>query len=95
MQKRRLLATATLIALVFSVGALQPAPIGAAPELAPHTQAAAPYAPPAADGPAAPQWSYAWGFGRTAGAIFAVAGTVTCAPFIWIGAVACGLTGAA
>ena len=44
MQRRRLLAMATLTALLLSVGILQPAPMSAGAELAPHSQQAAPYA---------------------------------------------------
>ena len=94
MQRRRLLAMATLTALVLSIGILQPAPMGAGAELAPHSQQAAPYAQ-SAHAPAVPQWAYAWGMNRQEGALFAAASVVTCAPFMWLGAIACGLTGAA
>ena len=95
MQRRRLLAMATLTALLLSMGILQPAPMGTGAELAPHTQQAAPYTPQAAEAPATAQWSYAWGMDGGDALAFAVLGTMTCAPFIWIGSVACGLTGAA
>ena len=94
MQRRRLLATATLTALLLSMGILQPAPMGAGAELAPHSQQAALYTQ-SAQAPAFPQWGYAWGLNREETAVFAAAGVFTCAPFIWIGAIACGLTGVA
>ena len=94
MQRRRLLAMATLTALVLSMGILQPAPMGTGAELAPHTQQTAPYTPQLAE-PATAQWSYAWGMGGQEALAFGVLSAITCSPFIWIGSMACGLTGAA
>ena len=94
MRTRRLLAMATLTGLLLSIGILQTAPTGAGAELASHTQQAEPYAQ-SAQAPAVPQWGYAWGMNRNEAAIFGAAGVLTCAPFIWIGAIACGLTGVA
>ena len=94
MRTRRLLALATLTALLLSVGVLQTAPMDAGTELASHAQQAAPYAP-SAHAPAVPQWGYALGMNRHEAAIFGAAGVLVCAPFIWVGAIACGLTGVA
>lgn len=102
MKKRTLLATATLTALVLSFGTLQPAPAAGAAALAAHAQPldalAQPLdalAPLAAEAPAAPQWGYAWGMDREEAAVFGMLSVLTCAPFIWVGAIACGFTAVA
>ncbi len=95
MQKRTLLAISTLTALLLSVGTLQPAPVETGAELAPHSHQAAPHTPQSAEAPAVAQWAYAWGMSRGEAALFASLGVVTCAGFIFIGSVACGLTGVA
>ncbi len=95
MQKRRLLATATLTALLLSVGTLQTAPIGASAELAPHAQAAAPAVLQSADGAATPQWGAAYGFRQTAAFAWGAFSAVLCAGFAGPGAIACGIAGAA
>ena len=95
MQKRKLLAISTLTALLLSVGTLQPAPMETGAELALHSHPVAPHAPPSLETPAAPQWAYAWGMEGEDAAVFGVLGVYTCAPFIWIGSIACGLTGVA
>ena len=94
MKKRTLLATATLTALVLSFGALQPAPVEGPAELASHAQPLDAPAP-AAEAPASPQWSYFWGMDREEAAVFGIASVLTCAPFIMIGAIACGATSVA
>lgn len=94
MQKRTLLAVSTLTALLLSVGTLQPAPMETGAELALHGHQVAPQAPPSVAEPVAPQWAYAWGLGGNESLIFGALGAATCAPFIWIGSLACGLTGA-
>lgn len=94
MQNRKLLAISTLTALLLSVGTLQPAPMQTGTELATHGQQAAPHAPPSVEAPAAPQWAYAWGMNREESLAFAVLGVATCLPFMWVGAAACGITGA-
>ncbi len=93
MQKRTLLAVSTLTALLLSIVALQTAPMGAA-EFAAHAQAA-PDAPLSVEAPAAPQWGYAWGMEGEDAAAFGTAGVLTCVWFMWVGAIACGLTGVA
>lgn len=90
MKKRTLLATA-LTALVLSVGVVQPAPVGETAEPATPIQAGA---PPTVEAPAGPQWGYGWGMDREEALLFGVAGVLTCAPFMWVGAIACGVTGA-
>ncbi len=93
MQRRTLLAVSTLTALLLSIVVLQTAPTGAA-EFAAHAQAASD-APLSVEAPAAPQWAYAWGMEGEDAAAFGAAGVFTCAWFIWVGAIACGLTGVA
>ena len=95
MKKRTLLATATLTALVLSFGALQPAPVEGPAELASHAQPLDAPAPAATEAPASPQWGYIWGLDREEAAVFGLASVFTCAPFIMIGAIACGVTAVA
>ncbi len=87
MQNRRLLATATLTALVLSVGILQPAPIGTATDPAPQTLRLM-------EDPTGPRWAYAWGMNRRQALLFALAGVGVCAGFSGPGAAACGVAGA-
>lgn len=95
MQKRTLLAVSTLTALVLSVGTLQPTPMETGAQLALDSQRVAPHELPSLEAPAAPQWAYAWGMEGEDAAVFGVLGVYTCAPFLWIGSIACGLTGVA
>ncbi len=95
MQRRRLLATATLTALLLSIGTLPTAPAGTAAEPASHTQPAAPHAPWTADGPAAPQWGAAFGFDTEESFWWSVAGAIVCSFFTGPGGIACGVAGAA
>ena len=94
MQKRKVLAISTLTALLLSVGTLQPAPMETGAELALHGHLVASHAPPSVEKPVAPRWAYALGMNREETLIFGLAGAVVCSPFIWIGAIACGVTGA-
>ena len=89
MHKRTLLATATLTALLLSVGSLQPAPMGVETELAPHELTVQTMQSP--ETPVGPLWGEAWGWGLWWG----VLSTLACLPFSGPGAVACGITGAA
>ena len=93
MHKRTWLATATLTALLLTAGSLQVAPTGVEAELAPH--ALGMQTLQSAEAPVGPQWGYAWGMEGEDAAAFGALGVFTCAPFIWIGAIACGLTGVA
>ncbi len=93
MQKRTLLAISTLTALLLSVGTLQPAPMETGAELALHGHLVAPQAPPSVEEPVAPRWAFALGMNREEALTFTVLGAVTCSPFIWIGSIACGVTG--
>ena len=89
--KRTLLATATLTALVLTVGTLHPTPVGGAAELASATQpAAALDMLQTVEAPAAPQWGRAFGLGIA----FSIASTVVCSAFMGPGGIACGITGA-
>lgn len=94
MQKRTLLAVSTLTALLLSVGTLQPAPMETGAELALHSHQVAPHVLPSVEEPVAPQWAYAWGMGGNESLVFGILGAATCAPFLWIGSLACGITGA-
>ena len=89
MHKRTLLATATLTALLLSVGSLQPAPVSVETELAPYASGL--QTMHAVEAPAGPLWGEAWGWGLWWGALSAFA----CLPFSGPGALACGITGAA
>ena len=89
MQKRTLLATATLTALLLSVGSLQTAPMSAETEPAPHASGL--QTMQTVETPAGPLWGEAWGWGFEWG----VVSTLVCAPFIAWGAIACGITAAA
>ena len=89
MQKRTLLATATLTALLLSVGTLQTAPAGVGAEPAPHALGA--QTMQSAEAPAGPQWGAAWGWGFGWGVVAAL----TCAAFSGPGGIACGIAGAA
>ena len=92
MNKRTLLATATLTALVLTVGTLHPTPVGGATELASATQpAAALDTLQTVEAPAAPQWARAWGLGFG----WAVFSAFVCAAFTGPGGIACGIAGAA
>ena len=95
MQTRTLLATATLTALLLSVGTLQPAPMEAAAQLAPHTQLAAPGTPQSAEGPAAARWGAAFGFEAEGTFWWGVVTAVVCGVFTGPGGIACGIAGAA
>ena len=61
MNKRTLLATATLTALVLSVGTLHPTPVSGTAELAAPAQPLDPQTAQSAENPTSPQWGYAWG----------------------------------
>ncbi len=89
MHKRTLLATATLTALLLSVGSLQPVPTGVDAELAPHALGVQTMQP--AEAPTGPLWGEAFGWGLWWGVLSAF----VCLPFSGPGAVACGITGAA
>ena len=96
MQKRTSLATATLTALMLSVGALQAAPIGAEADPASLTHPLATQTPsPAAEGPATPQWAYALELEDEAGFGWNIASIFICAGFGPWGGIACGITAAA
>ena len=86
MQNRRLLATATLTALVLSVGIVQPAPIGTATDPAPQTLQLM-------EDPTGPQWAHAFGLNRREALVFGLAAVATCAGFSGPGAFACGAAG--
>ena len=86
MQNRRLLATATLTALVLSVGILQPAPIGTATDPAPQTLRLM-------EDPTGPRWAFAFGMSRHEALVFGLAGVATCVGFSGPGAAACGIAG--
>ena len=88
MQKRTLLATATLTALLLTAGSLQTAPAGAE-ELAPP--ALSQQTLQSAEAPVGPQWGAAWGWGFGWGVLSAIA----CAAFSGPGGIACGIAGAA
>ena len=89
MHKRTLLATATLTALLLSVGSLQPVPAGAESELAPHALGVQTLQ--SSEAPTGPLWGAAFGWGFWWGALSAA----VCLPFAGPGALACGITGAA
>lgn len=89
MHKRTLLATATLTALLLTAGSLQTAPAGVEAEPAPHALGLQTMQP--AEAPVGPLWGEAWGWGLWWG----VLSTFACLPFTGIGALACGITGAA
>ena len=88
MQKRTLLATATLTALLLSVGTLQTAPTGVEAAPAPHEIGL--QTMQSAEAPA-PQWGVAFGFGLKWG----ITAAIVCASFSGPGGVACGIAGAA
>ena len=83
MHKRTLLATATLTALLLSVGSLQPVPTGAEAELAPHALGVQTVL--SAEAPVGPQWGEAFdlGFWWDVGSI------LFCAGFGPVGGIAC------
>ena len=89
MHKRTLLATATLTALLLSVGSLQPVPIGAEAELASHALGV--QTMQSAEAPTGPLWgeAFGWGFG------WGVVAAIFCASFSGPGGIACGIAGAA
>ena len=89
MHKRTLLATATLTALLLSVGSLQTAPMSVETEPAPHTLS--PQTMQSADAPASPEWGAAFGLGFKWGVLSAF----VCAAFSGPGGIACGIAGAA
>ena len=89
MHKRTLLATATLTALLLSVGSLQPVPIGAEAELASHALGVQTMQSPEA--PTGPLWGEAFGWGFWWGALSAA----VCLSFAGPAGFACGITGAA
>ncbi|MCY4616242.1 MAG: hypothetical protein OXC71_07625 [Chloroflexi bacterium] len=89
MHKRTLLATATLTALLLTVGSLQTAPTGVETELAPHASGL--QTMQAAEAPAGPQWGEAFGWGLWWG----IAGAITCSAFSGPGGIACGIAAAA
>ena len=89
MHKRTLLATATLTALLLSVGSLQTAPAGVEAELAPHASGL--QTMQAAEAPAGPQWGAAFGWGLEWG----ITAALVCAAFSGPGGAACGIAGAA
>ncbi len=87
MTKRKVVAMATVAALPLFVGATSSA-VAPAPTPAPaaHTMELS-------ESPA-PQWAWAFGMEGGEGLAFGVAGAVVCSPFIWIGAIGCGVVGA-
>lgn len=89
MQKRTLLATATLTALLLSVGTVQTAPTAPGAEPPPH--ALGPQTMQSAEAPAGPQWGALYGLGFEWG----VASAIFCAGFAGWGGIACGIAGAA
>ena len=89
MHKRTLLATATLTALLLSVGSLQPVPTGVDAELAPHALGV--QTGLTAEAPVGPQWGEAFDLGIWWGVLSAA----VCLPFTGVGAFACGVAGAA
>ena len=89
MHKRTLLATATLTALLLSVGSLQTAPMSVGTELAPYASGL--QTMQAVEAPAGPQWGEAWGWGWEWGVLSAF----VCAAFTGPGGIACGIAGAA
>lgn len=89
MHKRTLLATATLTALLLSVGSLQPVPTGVDAELAPHALGVQTVL--SAEAPAGPQWGEAFDLGFWWGVVSAG----VCASFMGPGGIACGIAGAA
>ena len=89
MHKRTLLATTTLTALLLSVGSLQPVPIGAEAELAPHAVSVQTVL--SAEAPVGPQWGEAFDLGIWWGVLSALA----CGAFSGPGGIACGVAGAA
>ena len=91
MNKRTLLATATLTALVLTVGTLHPTPVGGTAELASATQPAVALDMQAVEAPAAPQWGHAFRLGLAWGVLSAF----VCAAFVGPGGIACGIAGAA
>lgn len=88
MQKRTLLATATLTALLLSVGTLPTAPTGF--EAAPAHHDIALQTLQSAEAPAGPQWGAAFGFGLK----WAVGAAFFCGAFSGPGGIACGVAGA-
>ncbi len=89
MQKRTLLATATLTALLLTAGSLQTAPTGVEAGPAPHALGA--QTVQSAEAPAGPQWGKAfdWGIWWDATAI------LVCATLSGPGGIACGFVAAA
>ena len=88
MHKRTLLATATLTALLLTAGSLQTVPAGVEE---PAAHALGQQTMQSAEAPVGPLWGEAWGWGLWWGVLSAFA----CLPFTGIGALACGITGAA
>ena len=89
MQKRTLLATATLTALLLSVGSLQPAPMSVETELAPYASGL--QTMHAVEAPAGPLWGEAFDMGFWWGVLSAL----VCSSFAGPGGIACGIAGAA
>ena len=89
MQKRTLLATATLTALLLSVGTLHTAPTGVETEPTPLALAA--QTTQSAEAPVGPRWGAAWGWDLEWG----IAAAIFCGMFSGPGGIACGIAGAA
>ena len=89
MQKRTLLATATLTALLLTGGSLQTAPTGIETEPAPHALGVQTVQSPEA--PVGPLWGAAFDLGFWWGVLSAA----VCASFAGPGGIACGIAGAA
>ena len=89
MHKRTLLATATLTALLLSVGSLQPVPTGAEAELAPHALGVQTVL--SVEAPVGPLWGEAFDLGFWWGVLSAA----VCGAFSGPGGIACGIAGAA
>ncbi len=89
MNKRTLLATATLTALLLTAGSMPTTPTDVEAELAPHALGVQTLQ--SVEAPTGPQWGAAWGldFGWN---VFTV---LACAAFTGPGAIACGIAGAA
>ena len=88
MTKRKTLAAATLVALLMFVGALQsvPGPVG------PRTATTKTWH--MTDRHARPQWAYVLGMEGEAALLFGLVGAIECSMFMFVGGIACGITGA-
>ena len=88
MTKRKTLAAATLVALLIFVGALQsvPGPVGPQPATTKTWHMT--------DQHARPQWAYVLGMEGEAALLFGLVGAIECSMFMFVGGVACGITGA-